>query len=88
MLNDSNMVPSEHIENIMANAPTKTMTVFGNTTVVVMRLPNGFTITEASGCIDPANYSEEVGREICMRKIKDRIWMLEGYVGANEFAEK
>ena len=49
-------------------------------TIVTVELKNGFTITEVSTCVDPANFSEEIGVEICMKKIEDKIWMLEGYL--------
>lgn len=48
------------------------------TTVVMATLVNGFQITETSACVDPDNYSEEIGAEICLGKIKDKVW---GYLG-------
>ena len=88
MLNEKNFVPNEYIEEIIENAPTQVFTAFDNCTVVVMKMPNGFTVVESSGCIDPANYSEAIGAEICMKRIRDKVWMLEGYIGANEFCER
>jgi hypothetical protein len=49
-------------------------------TVVVCTLINGFTITESSSCVDPANYDEQIGADICMEKIKDKIWFLLGFL--------
>lgn len=54
-------------------------TVFEKVTVVSVRLRNGFVLVESAGAVDKANYSEAVGREICLRRIKDKIWELEGY---------
>ena len=54
-------------------------TVFDKVTVVAARLRNGFVLVEASGAVDKANYSEAIGREICLRRIKDKIWEMEGY---------
>lgn len=88
MLNEHNFVPAEHIEAIIEAAPKEVFTVFGNCTVMVLKMPNGFTVVESSGCIDPANYSEEIGADICLKRIRDMVWKLEGYVGANEFAAK
>ena len=85
MLSEINFVPKEHVEEIMKNAPIEVFTVFGNCTVVAMQLPNGFTIVEHSGCIDPANYSEEIGKKICLQRLENKVWELEGYVGCNEF---
>ena len=50
------------------------------TTLVHATLANGFTITEASSCVDPENYSEEIGAEICMEHIKNKVWELLGFL--------
>ena len=50
------------------------------TTVVQAILVNGFEITETSACVDPENYSEELGAEDCLRRIKDQIWWLLGFL--------
>lgn len=50
------------------------------TTVVRCVLRNGFVIVESSSCVDPANYSEEMGAEICRERIKNKIWELLGFL--------
>ena len=50
------------------------------TTVVRCILKNGFELVESSACVDPRNYSEEIGQEACMEKIRDRIWNLLGFL--------
>lgn len=59
---------------------TETTTLGERTTVVRCVLRNGFEIVESSSCVDPKNYSEEIGREICTNKIKDKIWELLGFL--------
>lgn len=49
------------------------------TTVVIATLQNGFVILESSSCVDPDNYDENIGRDLCMEKIKEKLWELEGY---------
>lgn len=49
-------------------------------TVVRATLVNGFEIVESSACVDPANYDESLGAEICMGKIKDKVWFLLGFL--------
>lgn len=88
MLSENNFVPKEHIDALAAACEEKVFTVFGNCTVVAWKMPNGFTLVEHSGCIDKENYSEQVGADICRPRLRDRIWMLEGYVGANEFTQR
>lgn len=48
-------------------------------TYVTVRMKNGFTIRENTTCVDPANYDEEIGKQICLEKIEDKIWFLLGY---------
>lgn len=50
------------------------------TTVVQAILVNGFEITETAACVDPAKYDEALGRNICIRKIKDKVWFLLGFL--------
>lgn len=55
-------------------------TLGDKTTLVRAILVNGFEIVESTGCVDKANYSEDIGAEICLNKIKDRIWYLLGFL--------
>lgn len=52
----------------------------GKTTIVHATLVNGFKLTEASSCVDPSNYSKEIGTEICLKKIENQIWGLLGFL--------
>ena len=49
-------------------------------TLVIATLANGFTITESSACVDPANYDEQIGVDICMEKVEDKVWFLLGFL--------
>lgn len=74
-----NTVTNEMIEEIMNHSRVIVDTVFDKCTVVSCKLPNGFVIVESSACVDPKNYDENIGVEICMKKIVDKVWELEGY---------
>jgi hypothetical protein len=76
---ESGTITQTHVDALLAASEILTETKFGKLTVVTVKLPNGFILSESSGCVDPANYSEATGRAICLDKIKDRIWFLEGY---------
>ena len=73
-------VTNEQIEDIMSKAKYKVRTEFGKCTVVTCQLPNGFIITESSACVDPDNYSQNLGEQICKRAIREKVWELEGYL--------
>ena len=33
-----------------------------------------------SSCVDPKNYDEKIGKDICMGRIKNKIWELLGFL--------
>ena len=49
-------------------------------TVVRATLRNSFELVESSSCVSPENYDEKLGAEICMEKIKDKVWFLLGFL--------
>ena len=59
---------------------TEVMTIGEKTTLVHATLENGFTITKTSACVDPENYDEKVGFEICMKQVEDEVWYLLGFL--------
>ena len=59
---------------------TEVTTMGEKTTVVRAVLRNGFEIVESSSCVSPANYDEELGAEICLEKIRDKVWFLLGFL--------
>lgn len=76
---ETNMVAYDSVNDIIKNSMIVADTVFDKCTVVYCQLPNGFVIVESSACVDPGNYDENTGIDICMKKIEDKIWELEGY---------
>lgn len=74
-----NKITKEHIDGIVERTKFVIGEFHDKLTVVVAILPNGFTVVESSGCVDPVNYDREIGFEICKRKIIDKIYHLEGY---------
>lgn len=75
-----NKVTPEDVENEIADTQVKTLDDFGKpTTYVAVILKNGFTMREATTCVDPNNYNESIGAKICLDRIKDKIWFLLGY---------
>ena len=59
---------------------TWTQTLGDKTTVVRAMLRNGFEIVESSACVSAENYDEKLGREICLEKIRDKVWFLLGFL--------
>lgn len=57
----------------------------GKTTIVHATLINGYKLTEASSCVDPSNYSVEIGTKVCLEKIENQIWGLLGFLLQSAF---
>ena len=75
-----NTVTPEQVKENMQDVIVRTLDDFGKPcTYVTVRMKNGFTLRESTTCVDPANYDENIGKEICLKKIKDKVWFLLGY---------
>jgi hypothetical protein len=78
----NNTICQADVDNFIDSANANTIQVGGEdkTTFVTVVLKNGFVMHETSSCVDPKNYDEQVGSDICMAKIKDKIWFLLGFL--------
>lgn len=74
-----NTVTPSQIDEIVANSDIKTYKLGEKTTLVQLTTAAGFVIIESSSCVDPANFDEVIGYEICIDRIKNKLWELEGY---------
>lgn len=72
-------VTQAQIDKLIETAEIRCYTEFDKCTVVIVKLKNGFILTESSACVDPTNYNQAMGREYCLERIKNRLWELEGY---------
>ena len=75
-----NTVKKEQIERLLNKSEVTATTVFEKVTVVAVQLPNGFVVVESSGAVDKENYDFELGKQICLERIQNKLWELEGYV--------
>ena len=72
------------IDKIVNESQINVTTVFDKCTVVACKLPSGFVIVESSACIDPKNYDKDLGVDICLNRIRDRICEMEAYKVSDE----
>ena len=72
-------VTPEQIEEILNTATITDMKIGTKTTLVHVVPTSGFDIIETSSCVDPENYDHDLGKKICLERIKNKLWMLEGY---------
>ena len=77
---NKNTVTIEQVKDNMQDVIVRTLDDFGKPcTYVTVRMKNGFTLRESTTCVDPANYNEDIGKEICLKRIENQIWFLLGY---------
>lgn len=75
-----NIVTAEEVKENMKDVLVRTVVEFDKPcTYVTVRMKNGFTLRESNTCVDPKNYSEEIGKKICLERIETKIWFLLGY---------
>ena len=75
---DKNTVTQEDVNAFITNIDT--IQLGDKTTVVKATLANGFILVESSSCVDVKNFDMNVGKDICMGKIKDKVWFLLGFL--------
>jgi len=71
-------ISQEMVDDFIAH--TEVITMGDKNTVVRAVLKNGFEIVESSACVSAENYDEAYGAKICMEKIKDKVWILLGFL--------
>lgn len=82
-------VTLEDVKANMQDVIVRTLEDFGKPcTYVTVRMKNGFTLRESTTCVDPDNYNEEIGKQVCLKRIEDKIWLLLGYSLQTELSAK
>jgi len=75
---NSNTITQEMVADFIENVEITQLDE--KTTVVKATCVNGFVLVESSSCVDPANYDTAIGRDICLNKIKDKLWFCLGFL--------
>lgn len=81
---ESKSVNIDWVNKIINESHINIATVFDKCTVVACKLPSGFVIVESSACVDPKNYDKDLGVEICLNRIRDRVCEMEAYKISDE----
>lgn len=76
--NDGTKILKEDVENFITNVDVTT--IGEKTTVVNAHTRSGFNIVHHSSCVDPKNYSEELGKQYAMEEVVDDLWAHLGFV--------
>ena len=76
--NDGTKILKEDVEAFIGNVDV--MTVGDKTTVVNAHTLTGFDMVRHSSCVDPKNYSQELGKEYAMEEVVNNLWGHLGFV--------
>ena len=76
--NDGTKILKEDVEAFIGNVDV--MTVGDKTTVVNAHTLTGFDMVRHSSCVDPKNYSQELGKEYAMEEVVNDLWGHLGFV--------
>ena len=76
----SDKLTPEDIRNWMDMSISTSVDGDAKTTLTRVEMPSGFIDWEASSCVSPENYHQEIGRQICLEHIETRVWKLLGFV--------
>ena len=77
-ISENNTITKQNIYDFIAwDKATK---LGDKTTVLQVGLVNGFIITESSSCVDPKNFDMQVGTDICMERVHNKVWELLGFL--------
>lgn len=76
--NNGTKILKEDVEKFITDI--EVMTVGEKTTVVNAHTLTGFDTVRHSSCVDPKNYSEELGKQYAMEEVVNSLWSHLGFV--------
>ena len=80
-IDKENRIPQKLVDDFIIKSDVTTERIGGKlNTVLRYELANGFSGIESTSCVDEKNYSEEIGKEILINRLKDKIWFGLGFV--------
>ena len=76
--NDGTKILKEDVENFITDVDVTT--IGEKTTIVNAHTRSGFDTVRHSSCVDPKNYSEELGKQYAMKEVINSLWSHLGFV--------
>lgn len=76
----NNSITPELVKSFVKSTEVTTERIYGKlNTVLKYELVNGFVGIETSSCVDEKNYSAEIGEQILLERLYDKIWFGLGF---------
>jgi len=85
---NKNTVTKEQINDILNKSQKIVNVVYDKCLLLTVQLENGFVIVESSSCVDKANFDLKIGTDICLERVTNKLWELEGYKLQCELTDK
>ena len=76
--NDGSRIDETDVDNFLKSHISSTLGP--KTTVVLATTVTGFDMVNSSACVDPKNYSQELGEKYALQTIKNNLWSYLGFV--------
>lgn len=83
-LEDGTKITERDIGNFKSKSYNRLETIKSHSgkpvTLVEREYPTGFSAFETSACVDPKNYSEEIGARTCSLRLDTKLWCALGFM--------
>jgi len=60
-------------EALISQSQLDVHTPHEKTLILTAKLPNGYEVTVSSSTVDPVDFDDDVGMDVCMEKLKDKV---------------
>lgn len=77
---DKSRVSEETVERFLDRGRLRAMELDDKTVLARADTLTGFTQYETSACVDPKNFDFQIGKDICIGRIKETLWKCLGFV--------
>lgn len=81
-------VTKDHLDQLISKSEVSYTNPKGTLTHCIITLPQGFTVTGESACVDPSLYNKVLGEKYALEKAVDKLWELEGYLLSVQLASE
>lgn len=79
-ISNKNSISKELVDSFIEDINFETIELYGKpTTQMTYKLTNGFIGTDSTTSVDPSNYSFEIGKDILIKRLEDKIWFGLGF---------
>ena len=80
-MTEDGFVSKDYVESFIQEITSETKDIYGKLiTVCYILLKNGWVIVDSSACVNPKNYSKEVGEDICKARAVKKVWEYLGFL--------